>query len=414
MCKEGYVGIGNDCHAPPEFRPHQVVHQQAGDAMTSARDVNTAVFGSGLVGLVFRDAARGNIGRVLIGKVHESGAVDLAEPEQFTEGNEPAFDPMIAGTTNNRFLIGWRDAHREGTGWARGAAVAGVEIPSDGISMNWGGFTSLATGMSQKMALLDVADDNVALLYTDRIPASRNSLPGYFGNAFLTFVDETGNVNGLGRYRFSDAPVSRLDAVRITPRTFVIAARAMPAVDDFDGGSTVHQEALAIHGEKYQDGLIFSTNTLNLEPNRTQIWSRGVSLVAPDTFAYSYLTGMTDSPKVMQAVVKVEPDTHQMQVIAGPNVIHSGFTPYVSMLSVPYTATEPHTATFFRNERTNASEVMFCRWNQAMVQDCEHSPWMNEVIPSSSGAHLGGGRAFMFYTTDAGVPLYTIFGVGKK
>ena len=49
--------------------------------------------------------AQGNIGRVLIGKVHESGAVDLAEPEQFTEGNEPAFDPMIAGTTNNRLAL---------------------------------------------------------------------------------------------------------------------------------------------------------------------------------------------------------------------------------------------------------------------------------------------------------------------
>ena len=42
-------------------------------------------------------------------------------------------------------------------------------------------------------------------------------------------------------------------------------------------------------------------------------------------------------------IVKVNPATHRMTVTDGPYVIHDGFTPYVSMVSLPYAPTDPHT-----------------------------------------------------------------------
>merc|ERR1719409_879539 len=129
------------------------------------------------------------------------------------------------------------------------------------------------------MALLALPSNRFAVFYADKVKATSGLPATDVGSSILLNVGKSGVLTTLGASRFADFPIVRLEVTQLTPKTFVLAGRAVQAVDDTD--PSVNQEALALLGEMSGDDLIFDSNMLNFEPKGSQIWARGVSLIAP-------------------------------------------------------------------------------------------------------------------------------------
>jgi len=412
VCNEGYVGMGKDCMAPPEFMPHHLLFEGAGALQTQARDMNVALFGTNSIAVVFSDMSRGGMGRTVVGNVREAGMAILAPPEPFTEAGAQAFSAVVTGTEDRRILITWRDQNTKGLCWMRGAALGTTKIRGAEQHLQWGEPVNFCRSQSHKMAALPLPGNRVLVLFADQAAATQHTPAESFGNSMLLQLGNDGGVKSLGNFRFADYPVVRLEVTKLTPKTFIVAARAAQAEDEMDSSKKTNQEAMALFGEMSGDDLVYDPNPVNLEPSGKDIWARGVSLIAPNTFAYAYQRGKDQ--KMMLGVVHVNATTHRMEVVHKPSQIRAGFSPYVSMLSVPYTANDPHTLTYYNGEKN--SMVNVCSWDavKKSLTKCEDFAWLQGKVKSVSGAHLGGGKAFMVFAPESGVPYYGVFGLSKK
>lgn len=412
VCNEGYIGQGTNCHAPPEFMPHRLLNEGSLAPATQAADLHVSVLEGNKIAIVFRDVTKGDVGRVLVGNVREAGLVDLSPPEQFTVPGGRAFSPVVAGTSEDRFAIAWRDENRMGTCWLRGAAMGVSGIAGAEMAITWGKPLNFCSEQAHKMSIIGFPDRRVMVLFSDKVKATPHTPVESFGNSILAQIGPQGSAELRGQFRFFDYAVTRLEAVKLTPTSFVLAARAAKAVDDIDPKVSTRQEAMAMYGELVDGDLVFDPNPVNLEPQKAQMWARGVSLIAPNTLAYAYQDG-TDLQMKM-AVLEVDPISHRLQVAQSPITIRSGFSPYVSMLSVPYSSSDPHTLTYYEGS-ANSSMVNLCSWDAAskQVSRCEDFMWMMDSLRSVSGVHLGGGKSFMVFTTESNVPYYSVFGLSK-
>lgn len=413
VCLEGYVGQGQDCRAPPEFLPHRLLGEVASGAATRAADLDVSIFELNKIAIVFRDVTAGNAGRILVGKVREAGLADLATPELFTAASGKAFSPVVVGTPNRRLAVAWRDEDRRGTCWLRAAALGTSNVRGAEMALSWGEPVNFCTNQAHKMSLLAFPDDRVVVMYADKARATQHTPVESFGNSLVADITGAGAIAARGNYRFTDYPVARLEATKVTPTAFVLAARAGLATDEFDPSVSTRQEAMAVYGELVDGDLAFNPNPVNIEPEGRQIWSRGVSLIAPNTVAYAYQDGASQEMKV--AVVEINPVSHHMQVIHQPSLLRHGISsPYVSMLSVPYSPSEPHSLTYYQGG--GSSMVNLCSWSTARkaLESCEDFMWLNQKLSSVSGVHLGGGKSFMVFTPDSGIPYYGVFGLSKK
>jgi len=374
--------------------------------------MNVALFGKNTIAVVFSDMSRGGIGRTIVGSVKEAGMAILSPPQPFTEAGGQAFSAVVAGTEDNRILITWRDQNTKGLCWMRGAALGTTNIRGADQHLQWGEPVNFCRSQSHKMAALPLPGNRVIVLFADQVKSAGNAPAESFGNSMLLQLGNNGGIKSLGNFRFADYPVVRLEVTKLTPKTFIIAARAAQAVDEMDETKKTNQEAMALFGEMSGDDLVYDPNPVNLEPNGKNIWARGISLIAPDTFAYAYQRG-TDK-KMMLGVVHVNATTHHMDIVHKPSQIRAGFSPYVSMLSVPYTANDPHTLTYYNGEQN--SMVNVCSWDPVKkdLTKCEDFAWLQGKVKSVSGAHLGGGKAFMVFAPQSGVPYYGVFGLSKK
>eukprot|EP00971_Amphidinium_carterae_P279896 5556356-Amphidinium_carterae.1 len=311
--------------------------------------------------------------------ISESGAATLIPPEQFTLPHEKAFQPVVAGSDGRRLLVAWRSSNRQGVGFVRGVALNTSGIRGAVYHMSWSEPMALAHDVSQKMAIVQLPFERFAVMYLEKVLATAHTPVEHYGNAALLSVDSIGSVSVLGRYAFTDSPICRLEVTRISPSVFIIGGRMSRELDEIDESSNATREAVAIHGKLDENELVFSAEPLNLEPNGTQVWARSLSLIAANTFAYTYQTGPSLSLKT--AMVQVNPSTDAMRLL-GTTTLWEGFSPKVSMLSVPYSAREPHTLTLYKDHASRRSQVNLCSWNgevQKLTQ-CESFDWMQDNL----------------------------------
>jgi len=412
VCDEGFLGDGTICTPPAEYKPQRLLFEGTAGVATRAGDFDVTVFESNKIAIVFNDASKGTIGRIVLGSVREAGQVDLSPPEQFTLPGGKAYSPVVQGSQGKRIMVAWRDQNRGGTGYVRGATLGTTGIRGANMALTWGQPVSIAINQAHKMSLVSLTGNRFGVLYSDKVLATSHTAQESFGNSVFAEVGPAGEVQKFGHYRFSDVAVCRLEVTKVSPTAFVLAARGAKNVDDMDASISTNQEAMAVYGEAVGDDLIFSPNPVNLEPEGTQIWARGLSLIAPNTFAYSYQAGKDQAIKM--AVVEFDPATHKMEVVQRPQTITSGFSPYVSMLSVPYTPADPHTLTLYAG--TNSSKVNICSYSASKkaISKCQDYSWHAQSLSSVSGCHLGGGKALMVFATESGSPYYTVFGLSKK
>lgn len=409
ICNEGYIGNGQDCRAPAEFMPHFLVPDGAG---IRASDMSVAVFDGNKVAVVFRDETKANAGALVLGKVSESGLVDLSPLELFTAPNARAFSPVVAGTDGKRLAIAWRDETRVGTCKLRAAILGASGIRGAEMALTWGSTIDFCSNQAHKMSMLSFDDNRVMVLYSDKAEEWPQGPVKSFGNSLLATIKEDGAIKIKGNFRFTDSAVTRLEASRVSPNAFVLAARASILVDDMDPKLRTMQEAMAMYGELMGDELVFNPNPVNLEPHQGQIWARGISHIAPNSFAYAYQDAENMAMKI--SVVDIHPETHRMKVVQTPASLIQGFSPYVSMLNVPYSLSDPHTLTYYQ-AADNTSMVNLCSWDVEFKRlgRCQDFQWLSEKISSVSGVPLDGGMSFMAFSSQSGTPYYSIFGLSR-
>ncbi|CAK9088150.1 unnamed protein product [Durusdinium trenchii] len=402
VCDEGYVGLGQECHAPTEFQPHLLLGENA----AQAADIHVAAFDDNKVAVVFRDMSKDNAGAVVVGTVSEAGSLELSPVELFTAPGAQAFSPVVTGTDGRRIAIAWRDGQRSGTCRLRAAALGSSGIRGAEMALVWGTTVDFCSNQAHKMSVQSFAPNRIMVLYSDKATGSETAES--FGNSVLADIGSIGEISLLGNFRFTDSAVARLEAAKVSKNGFVLAARASPAVDDMNP-TPVKQEAMAMYGELVGDDLVFDPNPVNLEPG--QVWARGLSLIAPNTLAYAYQDA--SKMELKMAVLDIDPQTHRMKVVEDPSTFQKGFSPYVSMLSMPYSESDPYTLTYYQGEKNAIASI--CAWNSGRqhIEKCEDFPWLSQKVSSVSGTPVGEGRVMMTFV-ESDVPYYMVFGLSKK
>jgi hypothetical protein len=431
VCNEGFVGDGKTCEPPPDYKVRRLLYEGAGGLKTMAADINVAIFGSNQVAVVFRDRTKGDIGRVLVGHVRESGRADMAPSEQFTSPGGRAFDPVVTGTEDQQILVAWRDEFRKGSAWVRGASLGAGGVHGASLDLDWGEPLFVVSDQAIKSAVVPLPGNRVALFLSDKVPPTPHTEADLFGLAELLQIEGPSTeaatqVKKLGSFRFFTGGICRLEVTKLSSTSFVVAGRAEPSSpEDMEliRATSNNREAIAIYGKVQGDDLVFDPIVLNLEPDHQGVWARGLSLIGPNTFAYSYQwvsqrydgaheDTQAHEAQIKIAVVQLDSVLNKMVLKQAPVQAIEGFSPYVRMISVPYSAEDPHTLMYFQGE--NTSKVHICKWTGHVLGQCEDMTWLPQKVTSVSGIHLGGGRNFMAFTAEDGTPYYTVFGLAKK
>jgi len=409
VCDEGYIGNGQNCHAPEIFLPKKLLHDGGIDGSAAkVTELHVAVFMGSKVVAVWRDMTNKNVGRVMLAHT-PPGNVIWATPEKFSGGSK-AFSPQVVGLPSNRIAIAYRDEDKEGVCWIRGGEIGVSRVRGADLHISWGEPVSFCRNQAHKMAVVNLPRSRMAVFYSDHIPATARSEEEAFGNSILADIDGSGGVSILGKFRWTDDAVVRIEATLLSPMQFIIACRASKAVNEMDTSDVMRQEAMAVYGEMDGADLLFDPGHLNVEPEKEQVWARAVGLVGKNEFAYAYQMG--EKRRTKMAVVKVDPDTHKMTVADGPVVLHKGFSPYVHMINLAYAPTDPHTLVYYQPK--NKDLINICRFKDAKITRCEDFPWVAQELSSVSGINLGGGRILFMFANQQGIGYYQVMGLSKK
>jgi len=268
----------------------------------------------------------------------------------------------------------------------------------------------LARMQAHRAALLPLGLDKAVAFYSDYRAATKDEAERHFCSASLAQVGHLGAISELGTYHFLEYAATRLTAKLLSPTTFVIAYRGTKAVDEMNPDIVHRQEASAMYGELVDTELSFDPNPIDLEPETTNIWDRGLSLLGPNTFGYAYETGKDQGTHL--AVVHVDAD-HQMKVMSRTK-LSEGFSPFVRMVDLPYSIDDPHTLTYFQRDKKNIASICMLNLTGGNLTDCEETVWMDRELSSVASASLGSGRTLFAFADEEGIPYYHVIGLSQK
>jgi hypothetical protein len=408
ICDEGFEGDGMKCTAPSLFVPQRLLRDGLHGGSSKVADLSIAMFyGSQLV-ITFRDMSSKNAGKVMIGDF-TPGHVHWSPPEKFASGM--AFDPVCVGLPTNRIVIAYRDQDREATLFL----IAG-ELDASGVRgtpkhITYGQPVQLARAQAHRAALLPLGEDKAVSFYTEFRAATKETPERHFAAATLSQIGHIGAVSELGTFHFLEFAATRLTANLLSPTTFVVGYRGAKAVDDMNTDVVRRQEASAIYGELVDTELVFDPHPIDLEPETTNIWDRGISLLGPNTFGYAYQTGLEAGTHL--AIVHVDPATHHMAV-KSRTLLAEGFSPYVRMVDLPYAIEDPHTFTYYQHGDQSIANLCAIDLNSGNLSKCESTTWMDRELSSVASTPLGSGRTLIAFADKEGVPYYHVIGLSQK
>jgi len=60
--------------------------------------------------------------------------------------------------------------------------------------------------------------------------------------------------------------------------------------------------------------------------------------------------------------------------------------------------------------------INVCTWDpvKKKLNKCEDFQWLQGRVKTVAGVHLGGGKSFMVFAPESGMPYYGVFGLSKK
>jgi hypothetical protein len=407
ICDEGYEGDGTSCAAPSLFTPQRLLRDGMQGRSSKVADMSVNVFYGHQLVVAFRDMSNKDVGKVMIGDF-TPGHIHWSPPEKITDGK--AFDPVAVGLPTNRIIIAYRDSDREAALFLRAGELDASGMRGTPKHITWSAPVELARMQAHRAALLPLGLDKAVAFYSDYRAATKDEAERHFCAASLAQVGHLGAISELGTFHFLEYAATRLTAKLLTPTSFIIAYRGTKAVDDMNPELIHRQEASAMYGELVDTELSFDPNPIDLEPETTNIWDRGLSLLGPSTFGYAYETGKDQATHL--AVIHVDAD-HQMKVMSRTK-LSEGFSPFVRMVDVPYSIDDPHTLTYFERDKKNVASICMVNLTGGNLTDCEETVWMDREISSVASASLGNGRTLFAFADEEGIPFYHVIGLSQK
>jgi len=405
-CEEGFDGNGFECHPPHHFTAKPLFLPAAGKK-PNVKEIHLTVFNDVHLGVVYRDAAQGNKGFVMVGRAGLA-IVKWGKPIPFS-GKTPAFGPTIAGLGTHSLLIGYRDAEKDGSGFI----VSGVLNNTDIYVAHLSTPEVFARNQAEKFAILQFPHNRAALMYAERILDAEGNVLEAFGSACLAQVDLPAKdslapppPSVMAKYRFTDAAVEHLTATLLSDSTFVIGYRGLQL-----SGSVQppYREASVVWGQMKDGEIAFSPNAVSLEPDTAQIWERGVAVVSQNMFAYSYYSGI--SQEIKMTILRIDPNTHEMTITDGPRLLSHGKNQYIGAINVPFAPESPQTYTFFDRPGEGVGTAQICRVSQlGRIAGCRQRPFAGYDIPGGavSGQLLWDGRLIFAFADKTGAPYYQV------
>lgn len=407
-CETGFKGDGFACLPPATFTALPLLVKT--DHTPNILDINLAVFSETAVAVAYRDSAKDNKGYLMVG--HAGLAlVEWGKPVVFS-ASAKAFAPVVAGLAENKLFVAYRDEEKGGNG----VCVAGEVTSPKELTIRVSKPEVFARNQDDRMALVQLPHSRVALMYSEKVVDAEGEILESWGGAMLAQVNDVNSTDAamlappeiLGKYRFSDLQVSKLDATLLSSTQFVVAYNGKFITAD--GEKPPFKEASVIYAQMDGSELLFSPHPISLEPNNQVIQDRGVALVSANLFAYSYYSGVEQETKM--TVVKIDPETHQMVITDGPRVLSKGPNRYVQSISVPFGGQAPHTFTYYGQPGKKGSTAQICRVSQqGRIADCEEKSWAGYDIRTVSGAVLWDGRLIFVFANEAGQPFYQMEGL---
>lgn len=416
-CIAGYMGDGFVCNPPTSFVEYSLIHPSPGKDELQLADLHVTPLGNSRVAVVYRDISRSNHGYLMVGDAQPL-KMSWSAPMLISSQSQ-VFNPKLVELQGGGGLaIGYRDQDRDGLGILHGVGLSPGEKVEDGKPLKHCVISppkTFARHQAQSMVLLPLTGSHVVVLFAEHMTGGLAShlLGGaMYGSAVVANVRTDGSLPEMaGKHRFATGPVARLSAAMLSPASFVVAYRRGE-----NDASAPRAEASCTFVQVRDNELVFATQPLSLEPDRTQIWARSVAPISENTFAYTYHSG--DEQVTKQAVLRVDPETHQVSLLREPQVIGRGFTPYVGSLSSAGAGDCKQASsllfTYFTGDSSGNARAQYCRFgSEGESVGCKDMPWSSRELLSVSGARMDDGRAVLVYTDVRGSPYYQLLGLAE-
>lgn len=433
-CDAGYEGNGFVCNTPQTFEPQALVQLNITEPFPQVADLHVSTLSHNRLAVVFRDTARENKGFLMLGRA-QPDKVAWSRPVVFSEGSE-AFSPVVTELYETddasgplHLAIAYRDENRGGNGVLLGAMY---DVQTGKVS-----FTEtrlFARFLAQGMSMVALPGSRVAVLFAEHSlaghasvsveasgqagvpPSAHRHHSSMYGAALIARVTTPGQgaPEVIAKQRFVTGAVARLSSALISPTSFVVAYRHAS-----EGAETKRGEASCVHAQLHGSELVFEQQAVLLEPERGQIWSQNVAPLGGGAVAYTYHSGSEQLTK--QAILRVDPLTHRLHIVRGPEVLARGFSPFVGAVTTSLAQQSPSHAsrpaksfTYFSKEGSTNAAARICGSyspDSGAAPQCKELSWATRQLSSVSGTPVGDGRIIFAYADHRGVPYYQLVGM---
>lgn len=362
------------------------------------REINVAVLGQNRVAVVMRDEQQSNAGFLIVGDVREK---DIKwGSRQLFSGESKAFSPVIAGFSNGRLLISYRDADQHGVGYLISGQLDKAD-PS-GLSAALGMPHGFVKEQEQKTALVTLSTSRAICLYADHARDEDGVDRQTGGGAALVQVLGDGMLSMLGKYHFAQGmPVQHIVATRLTEGSFVVAFRGLPPTGAAAG--LMSKELSAVRMEVSKNNLLaIDPHELTLEDNRVDMLDRAVALVSNNLFSYAYYSRSEKETKM--ALIHFNPATRRMEQVGKPSTVSTGYNSFVNAISLPAGPNAPSTFTYVQPSGSHSLAQVCGVTTDGRLAGCKDVKWIEAELHAASATRLPDGRLLFAFVETGGTP----------
>lgn len=403
QCKPCFEGNGFLCK-PASCSPTKTASAQPMalhlDVAPQMADVTISIFQQKHLAVAFRNERDANCGFLMLGEAREAD-IKWGQLQPFSK-DKPVYSPRVIVMPNGRIVVQFRDAEEKGVGYLVGGHISKTGPEKADMQAVMLEPVKFVKGQHQATALVPLEGSRVVCLYAH--PQGKKEAA--YGGAIFLQVLQGGALNIIGKYRFADHLVTNIAAVALRPTSFVVAFRDPPHADE--SGDSYSRELSAVWMSMQDSELVVDPHPIVIEPETKEMGERDVSLVSENLFSYSYFSKAERKTKL--AIVRVDPDTHRMEVTDEPKEVMSGDTPFVKSVSLPFQSLAPHTLTYVQKPLKN-SVAETCRISpRGKISNCQEIPWANTHVSTVMGARLGDGRLVFVFADKMKDPYYQMLG----
>jgi len=372
------------------------------EAPVEAAEISVATWGQDRIAVFVREVSNDNRGVLVLGKA--VGAEVTWGQRQLVDPSLATFGPVLVASPGGRLTLGFRDAAKDGVGYLLGGHV---NTMGNELQAVLSAPQQIAQAQEHRMVLVQLQSSRVVCLYAETHKTQAGRLTAAFGGAALAEVVSGGPLRILGKYRFEEGlVVSDLAAVALTPSSIVVGYKAKNRQKVSSGEPSRELSAVWLGMDGAE--LVIDPHPIALEPERSGMQARDLSLVAKDTIVYTYI----GASKVIKAsVIHVDPHSHQMTILDDAHELEQGTAQYLHSVSLASSGQIPATFTIFQKDKEPCG-AKACRISaKGRIADCRAVAWRtNQELLDISAGRLMDGRFAVAYVDTQGSVMFQLLG----